>query len=77
MEEAKALGMRGFEILAIGALVDPKKIVPAGPAFLGEESLKSIIERMTVDPATGELTVGAMRYSLMVLPEHPTSPSMC
>lgn len=42
MEEAKALGMRGFEIWDIGALVDPKKIVPAGPAFLGKESLAAI-----------------------------------
>jgi hypothetical protein len=47
MEEAKALGMRGFEIWDIGALVDPKKLVPAGPAFLGQESLRSIKHAMT------------------------------
>jgi hypothetical protein len=35
MEEAKALGMRGFEIWDVGAMIDPQKIVPAGPAFLG------------------------------------------
>jgi len=47
MEEAKALGMRGFEIWDVGALIDPKKIVQAGPAFLGEESLKTIKHAMT------------------------------
>ena len=46
MEEAKALGMRGFEIWDIGALIDPGKIIPAGPAFLGEESLASIAHAM-------------------------------
>ena len=53
MEEAKALGMRGFEIWDIGALVDPKKIVPAGPAFLGPESLASIKHAMTVAKRLG------------------------
>jgi len=47
MEEAKALGMRGFEIWDIGALIDPAKIVPAGPAFLGEESLRSVAHAMS------------------------------
>jgi len=47
MEEAKALGMRGFEIWDVGALIDPQKIIPAGPAFLGEESLKSIKHAMS------------------------------
>jgi hypothetical protein len=30
----------------------------------------SIIHRMTVDPETGQLAVGDMRYRVMVLPEH-------
>jgi hypothetical protein len=30
----------------------------------------SIINRMTVDPETGQLVVGAMRYRVMVLPSH-------
>jgi hypothetical protein len=30
----------------------------------------SIIQRMTVDPETGQLVVGAMRYRVMVLPSH-------
>ena len=46
MEEAKALGMRGFEIWDVG-VYRPRGIVPAGPAFLGEESLKSIKHAMS------------------------------
>lgn len=46
MEEAKALGMRGFEIWDIGVLIG-KEFVPHGPGFLGEESLKSIKHAMT------------------------------
>ncbi len=46
MEEAKALGMRGFEIWDIG-VYRPVGMVPAGPAFLGEESLKSIKHAMS------------------------------
>ena len=46
MEEAKALGMRGFEIWDIG-VYRPVNMVPAGPAFLGEESLKSIKHAMS------------------------------
>jgi len=46
MEEAKALGMRGFEIWDVG-VYRPVNMVPAGPAFLGEESLKSIKHAMT------------------------------
>ncbi|MCP4623566.1 MAG: hypothetical protein GY850_08550, partial [bacterium] len=45
MEEAKALGMRGFEIWDVG-VYRPVGMVPAGPAFLGEESLKSIKHAM-------------------------------
>jgi hypothetical protein len=46
MEEAKALGMRGFEIWDVG-VYRPRNMVPAGPAFLGEESLKSIKHAMS------------------------------
>lgn len=41
MEEAKALGMRGFEIWDIG-VYRPVGMVPAGPAFLSERSLDNI-----------------------------------
>jgi hypothetical protein len=46
MEEAKALGMRGFEIWDIGVLRG-KEHVPHGPAFLGVESMKSIQHAMS------------------------------
>jgi len=46
MEEAKTLGMRGFEIWDVG-VYRPVNMVPAGPAFLGEESLKNIKYAMT------------------------------
>jgi len=46
MEEAKALGMRGFEIWDVG-VYRPVGMVPHGPAFLGEESLKTIKHAMT------------------------------
>ncbi len=42
LEQMKAKGLRGPIIWDIGSLVDPLKMIPAGPAFLGDESLKSI-----------------------------------
>ncbi|MCH7229116.1 glycosyl hydrolase [Haloferula sp. A504] len=46
LEEMKAKGMRGAIIWDIGVLIDPEKIIPAGPAFLGPESLASIHHAM-------------------------------
>jgi len=45
MEEAKAMGMRGFEIWDVG-VIRPVGMVPVGPAFLGEDSLRSIKHAM-------------------------------
>src|SRR5207244_11262871 len=42
LEEMKAKGMRGAIIWDVGSLADPAKLIPAGPAFLGEESLAAI-----------------------------------
>lgn len=42
LEEMKAKGMQGAFIWDIGALADPEKIIPVGPAFLGQESLEYI-----------------------------------
>jgi len=42
LEEMKDKGMRGAIIWDMGALIDPEKIIPAGPAYLGPESLQSI-----------------------------------
>jgi hypothetical protein len=48
LEEMKAKGMRGAIIWDLGSLVDPEKIIPAGPAFLGKESLEAIHWAMDV-----------------------------
>ena len=42
LEEMKAKGMRGAILWDLAALADPEKMIPAGPAFLGPESLKYI-----------------------------------
>jgi hypothetical protein len=42
LEEMKDKGMRGADIWDVAAISDPGKIIPAGPAFLGEESLQAI-----------------------------------
>ncbi|MCK5137441.1 MAG: hypothetical protein KAR19_16775 [Bacteroidales bacterium] len=42
LEEIKAKGMGGFDIFDIGERFPEKGSIPAGPAFLGEESLKAI-----------------------------------
>jgi hypothetical protein len=39
LEEMKDKGMQGVFIWDVGALADPGKMIPVGPAFLGEESL--------------------------------------
>ncbi|MCX6574757.1 MAG: glycosyl hydrolase [Candidatus Aminicenantes bacterium] len=42
LEELKAKGLAGAIIWDVGSLSDPRKIIPAGPAFLGPESVGSI-----------------------------------
>ncbi len=42
LEQMKEKGMRGAFIWDVGALSDPSKMIPAGPAFLGPESLHTI-----------------------------------
>ncbi len=46
LEEMKAKGMRGAIIWDLGSISDPKKVIPAGPEFLGTESLKAIHHAM-------------------------------
>ncbi|MBT8044109.1 MAG: hypothetical protein KJO79_04085, partial [Verrucomicrobiae bacterium] len=46
LEQMKEKGMRGAIIWDIGALIDPDKIIPSGPEFLGPESLVSIHHAM-------------------------------
>ncbi|PXA04386.1 hypothetical protein DDZ13_07590 [Coraliomargarita sinensis] len=42
LEEMKDKGMRGAIIWDMGALIDPEKLIPEGPAYLGPESLENI-----------------------------------
>ena len=42
MQEAKAKGMGGFDIWDVGTFVDDKKVVPAGPSFMGDKSVQAI-----------------------------------
>jgi len=42
LEDAREKGMGGLDIFDVGAIDDPDGIVPAGPAFLGPESLEAI-----------------------------------
>ena len=42
LEQMKEKGMRGAFIWDVGALSDPQKMIPAGPAFLGPQSLSYI-----------------------------------
>ncbi len=46
LEEMKAKGMRGALIWDVGSLINPGNFIPAGPEFLGPESLKSIHHAM-------------------------------
>ena len=57
LEEVKAKGMGGLEIFDTQALSDPNKIVPAGPAFLSEESAKMIRYAIKESKRLG-LTIG-------------------
>ena len=43
LEEMKANGMGGAEIWDVQALRNPNHFVPAGPAFLSEESVEAIV----------------------------------
>ena len=42
LEEARRMGMGGFDIWDVGVLVDPDSVVPAGPPFLSDASVAAI-----------------------------------
>lgn len=77
MEEAKSMGMGGFDIWDVRSVVDEAGIVPAGPPFMGEKSVEAICfaineaERLELDLgliiASGWNAGGAW-----TLPEHQT-----
>ena len=46
LEEMKANGMGGALIWDVGSLINPGNMIPAGPQFLGPESLKAIHHAM-------------------------------
>jgi len=47
LEQMKDKGMRGALIWDLGALMDSEKLIPDGPAMLGEESLKYFSQALT------------------------------
>ena len=53
LEEMKYKGMRGAIIWDIGALADPDKMIPVGPSFLGEQSLKYIAVALNTSDRLG------------------------
>jgi len=42
LEEMKAKGMGGADIWDVHAYINPNQMIPAGPTFLGEKSLKAV-----------------------------------
>ena len=77
MEEAARMGMGGFDIWDVRSVVDEDSIMPAGPPFMGDESVEAICfaiheaERLGLDLgliiASGWNAGGAW-----TLPEHQT-----
>jgi len=62
LEEMKKKGMRGAFIWDVGAIADPGKMIPAGPAYLGPESLSYISLALTTGKRLG-LDLGLMTAS--------------
>lgn len=62
LEEVHDKGMQGLFIWDVGALADPQKIIPAGPAFLGPESLGYISIALNTAKRLG-LNLGLMTSS--------------
>ncbi|MCD6347244.1 MAG: hypothetical protein J7L96_07480 [Bacteroidales bacterium] len=53
LEQMKSKGMRGALIWDVGALSDPEKMIPAGPAMLSAQSLKYFSLAMTTGSKLG------------------------
>ena len=62
LNEMKAKGMQGAFIWDVGALSDPKKMIPAGPPFLGEKSLEAIARALKTAAKLG-LNLGMITSS--------------
>ncbi|MCF7956251.1 MAG: discoidin domain-containing protein [Phycisphaerae bacterium] len=62
LEEMKAKGMSGADIWDVKAHADPDKMIPAGPAFLGDESLDAIAHTVKEGDRLG-LRIGMLNSS--------------
>ena len=62
LKEMKDKGMQGAFIWDVGALMDPKRVIPAGPAFLGKESLGYISLALKTADSLG-LNIGMIASS--------------
>ncbi|MFH0759205.1 MAG: glycosyl hydrolase [Bacteroidota bacterium] len=77
MEEAARMGMGGFDIWDVRSVVDEDSIMPAGPPFMGEESVKAICHAINEAERLG-LDLGLIIASgwnaggAWTLPEHQT-----
>lgn len=77
LEDIKAKGLGGFDIFDVGERYPKKGVVPAGPAFLGRESLEAIHYTMKEAERLG-LRLGLITSSswnaggAWVKPEHAT-----
>ncbi|MDX2429792.1 MAG: glycosyl hydrolase, partial [Bacteroides sp.] len=77
MEEAVRMGMGGFDIWDVRSVVDEDSIVPAGPPFMGDESLEAICfaineaERLGLDLGL-IIASGWNAGGSWTLPEHQT-----
>lgn len=62
LREAKEKGMGGFDIWDVGTRLDQRNFIPAGPPFLGDESVAAI--KVAVDEATRQgLEIGLVTSS--------------
>lgn len=77
LEEAQRMGMGGFDIWDVRKVVDNNNVVPAGPAFMGEESLDAICHALSEGKRLG-LAMGLIISSgwnaggIWTKPQHQT-----
>ncbi|MCP4454293.1 MAG: hypothetical protein GY809_22770, partial [Planctomycetes bacterium] len=62
LEEMKAKGMAGADIWDVHAYINPEGMIPAGPTFLGDESIKAIAHTLREAKRLG-LTMGMVAAS--------------
>ncbi|MEN8156849.1 MAG: glycosyl hydrolase, partial [Bacteroidota bacterium] len=77
LEEAKRMGMGGFDIWDVRSVVDEDGIVPAGPPFMGDESVEAICHAINEAERLGMelgliIASGWNAGGAWTLPEHQT-----